>query len=394
MAVGRVAGVLVLALIGCGGQEPRFQPSFDPVDRMGDTGESNADPKRARALIEEAVAFLRDGDLEGARAKLREAEPFADELKREEIRQVGQSVDEAEADKYVVPIRKAAKSGKCEDALETAGEVIDEKGGAIATFVRKGTSKSLLKCFLAQLDIDLSIGRELAESERLEKALARDDLQEYRAAVTDATVAELVTRFEAPIAERRWVDATNLLDELMERKELGSREYNRIMGIIREGIAKDVLEKVATGLEKQLGAADALKEVDELITRGAWGEVKGSAVGGAELPAGVARARRHLALWAECARLRCSLSKPEKGWAYGDIALKPALNQKGETVKTLEHATEVWTIATAFGWALVATKDPGALPEGNDEGALAARSKVAAGGIDTRGMKRKDTAEM
>lgn len=388
------ASALLVLLLGCGGQEPRYEADFDPVDRMGDTGDGNADPKKARAFIEEAVAALRDGDLEGARGFLAKAEPFADELKREEIRQVRQSVDGAEADKYIAPIREAAQSGKCEDALDTAGEVIDEKGGAIATFVRKGTSKALLKCFLGQLEIDLSIGRELAESERLEKALAKDDLQKYRAAVTDATVAELITRFEAPIAERRWVDATKLLDELMERQELGPREYNRIMGIIREGIAKDVIEKVTEALESQLGAADALKEVDELVTRGAWGEVKGSAVGGAEMPEEVATARRHLALWAECARLRCTLSKPEKGWAYGDIALMPALDQKGEALKTLEHATEVWTIATAFGSALVATKDPGALPEGKEDGALAARSKVAAGWIDTRGLKREDTAEM
>lgn len=361
---------------------------------MGDTGDRHADPKKARALIEEAVASLRDGDLEGARAFLAKAEPFADELKREEVRQVRQSVDSAEADEYVAPIREAAGSGRCEDALEAAGEVIDEKGGAIAAFVRKGTSKALLKCLLGQLHIDLSIGRELAESERLERVLAKDDLQKYRAKVTDATVAELITRFETPIAERRWVDATKLLDELMERKELGPREYNRIMGIIREGIAKDVQGRVAEALGEQRGAADALEEVDELIARGAWGEVKGSAVGGTEMPKEVARARRHLALWAECARLRCTLSKPEKGWAYGDIALSPVLNQKGEALKTLEHGTELWTIATGFGTALVAEKDPGGVPDKGDDGALAARSKVAAGWIDTRGMKRQDTAEM
>jgi len=393
MRVGAV--ILVSALMGCGGgAEPRFKPDFDPVDRMGDSGDDNADPRKAKAFIEDAVAALADDDLAGARARLREAEPFADELHREEIRQVRQSIDSAEADKYVAPIRKAAQSGKCDEALEASADVIDEKGGAIAAFVRKRTSKQLLECFLGQLEIDLSIGRELAESERLEKVLAKDDLQTYRAKVTDATVAELITRFETPIAERRWVDATKLLDELMERKELGPREYNRIMGIIREGIEKDVLARVAEALEEQRGAGEALKEVDELIARGAWGEVKGSAVGGEDLPAKVARARRDLALWAECARLRCTLSKPEEGWAYGDIAVHPTLDQKGEAVKTLEHGTPLWTIATSFGWALVATKDPGVLPGKGDDGAVAARAKVAAGWIDTRGMKREDTAEM
>jgi hypothetical protein len=384
------------ALIGCGPPaEARFQADTDPVDQMGDEGlDANVDTKKARAFIEDAVAKLRDDELSAARELLKKAEPFADELKKEEIRSVRQTIDNAEADKYIPGIRKLAKSGKCEDAMETSGEIVDQKPGAIAAFVKKGTSRHLLDCFVGQLTVDLSIGRELAEAPRLKKVLAKDHLEKYRKAVTDATVKALIDRFEAPIAERKWVDAKKLLDELVERKEVGPREYNRLMGVIQEGIAKDVMERIAAGLESQTGAKDALVEVDELIEKGAWGKVKGSAVGAAVMPPEIATGRRQLALWTECARMRCSLDKPAEAWAYGDIGLHPALDAKGKAIETFKHATKLWTIASSHGWALVTTKEPKGLPDKGDDDALAARDKVAKGWIKTKGIKRADTARL
>jgi hypothetical protein len=376
-----------ISIIGCTPQEARFTSDIDPVEQMGDE-DPNVDTKKAKELIERAVAALRDDSLVDARKFLDEAEKFADELKREEVRQVRQSIDSAEADKFVPGINKVADEGKCDEALAAAVEVIEGKPeGAIPTFVRKRTSKKITKCLLGQLKIDLSIGRELADSDKLKKTLTKDTLQQFQSAVTDATVKELIGRFEAPIDERRWVDAKKLLDELVQKKEAGDREYNRIMGVIRKGIAEDVASKVKSALADKTGASGMLSEVDRLIAVAEWGIKAGSAVGGAKTPKGVQLHRDSLALWSVCSGFRCSMVSPKENWTYGHADLQPALTPKDKKKETVRHATKVWRIGESSGWVLIAKKDPGTLAD------VAARVPVAAGWVKAADVKSADTSQ-
>ena len=381
-----VAFVLVLA--SCTPQEPRFTPRVDPAVEMG-LEDPGVDSKKAKALVEKAVAALRDGDLGLAREALGAAERFADELRREEIRQVRQSIDSAEADKYAPGINELAADGKCDEALDTAVEVIEGKSTtAIPAFVKKRTSGKLLECLLGQLEADLSIGRRQAESDRVATALTTNTLQQFQRKVTDATVQALIGRFSEPIDNRRWADAKALLDELVERNEAGDREYNRIMALIRKGIAEEVAAKVSDGLDSKTGVSSKLEAVDQLIEVAEWGTRAGSAVGGGGMPPTVKRHRDTLALWNVCTGFRCTMVSPKKNWAYGAVDLQPTLNPRGKKLETIKHATRVWRIAESSGWVLISRKK-----KLDDLRSVGSRVPIAAGWVKASGLRTSDTAE-
>lgn len=379
---------LSLLLAGaCGPPTEVKQPDL-PDDMMGDV-DANVDVRKAKLHIEKAVGALRDDKLELARKELNKAEPFADELKREEIRRVRQSVDEAEANKSIPGINDLAKSGKCEKAVAKAVKIIDtRKATTVPAFIKKGTSPNILKCLITQLEVDLSIGRELAESKDVAKSLTKADLQAYVTKVTDMTVKELIGKFEEPLANKEWDKAKTLLDELVERKEAGDNEYNRIMGLIREGIAKEIKEKVQEGLDNKSDAHKKLDEVDALIVIADWGKEKGSAVG-AKMPDEVEDGRKQLALWSVCAKLKCTLVSPKESWTYGHVDLMPLLDPtKGKKQKVIKHGTKVWRLAESSGWILIAKKNPG------DVDGVAGRVKKGIGWIKSSGNKTSDTREM
>lgn len=375
-----------LLALACG-PDTANKKSSHPEDLLGDE-DPNVDVRKAKQHIERAVSALRDGKLEQARKELALAEPYADELKRDEIARVRQSIDSTEADKYVPDINKAATSGKCEDAVSAAAEVIAANKGAIPLFVRERTSKKILKCLLDQLAVDLSIGRELAEDKKIESVLDKASYQEFVSKVTDATVKELIGRFDEPLAARDWKKAKELLNELVARKEAGDNEYNRIMDVIRKGIAEDVTTKVNEGLAEKSGVASYLTDVDALIALAEWGEKKGSAAAGTPMPDEVQKGRDALALWSVCSGFKCSLVSPAEVWTFGHMELKPALAPSDDALETIKHGTKLWRIADSSGWVLVARKDPGAL-----EG-VPARLPVAAGWIKASGIKTADTSEM
>lgn len=380
---------VVLTGAGCGPPAEVKSPELRAEDVMGGE-DASVDVRQAKAHIEKAVAALRDDKLEAARKALDKAEPFADELKREEIRRVRQSVDEAEANKAIPGINKLATSGKCEQAVDKAVAVISErKQTSIPSFVKKGTSKKILQCLLDQLVVDLSIGRELSESDKVKRSLTKSDHQTLITKVTDATVKELIGKFEGPLAEHEWAKAKALLDELVERKEAGDNEYNRIMGLIRDGISTEIKEKVAEGLDEKSGVGKALSEVDALIVVAEWGKKKGSAAGAEPMPDAIEDARSQLALWSVCTSLKCTLVSPRETWTYGHADLKPMLDpQKGDKIKKIDHGTKLWRIAESSGWVLVSKKDPGAVD------GIAGRVKAAAGWIKASDYKSVDTREM
>ena len=247
--VGPIAALLFVC-IGCGPPVEIKQPDL-PEDAMGEE-DKNVNVKKAKEHIEKAVAALRDSKLKLAREELDKAEPFADELKREEIRRVRQSVDEEKAKGSIPKINDYATQGKCEVAVKKVNKVMDKnKGTAVGTFVKKGTSKKILACLLDQLAVDLSIARELAERQDVKRSLTKLDHQTLVTKVTDSTVKELIGKFSEPLENKEWGKAKALLDELIERKEAGDNEYNRIMGLIREGIGKEIKEKVDDGLDNK-----------------------------------------------------------------------------------------------------------------------------------------------
>jgi hypothetical protein len=373
----------VLIAPGCGGTEKKTRQG-DAVSEMGGD-ESEANAQKARALIEKAVGALRDGQLEEARKHLAAAEPLADDLKRNEIVEVRASVDSAEADKYVPGIVEAASAGNCVQALDTAVEVIDgKKGGKIPEYVVERSSKPLLKCMLDKAAADLAVGRSFADDPRVEKTLSKAALEELRAKVAEQTVAAVQGQFDQPIRDRRWAEAKQKLDELAQKKEIGERERARILEMIRKGIAAEIAEKVKGGLEKKTGVKPSLDEVDALVAVAGW---KSGGEGAEAMPADVDKGRRTLALWVVCTNLKCNLVDPKPTFAYGNLELKPADDNRGATLEKVKHATRVWRIAEGGGHTLIARRDPGKL-----EG-VAPRVDAAAGWVPTDGLKDEDTTE-
>jgi hypothetical protein len=379
-----VGGVLVIALAcGCAGSD-KGKRQGDAVEEMGGEA-SEANAQKARALIEKAVAALRDGKLEEARKHLAAADPLADDLKRNEIIEVRASIDSAEADKYVPGIVEAAEAGKCTEALDTAVEVIDgKKGGKIPEFVIERSSKHLLKCVLDKAAADLGAGRALADDPRVEKSLTKAALEDLHAKVAELTVAAVQSQFDEPIKGRRWAEAKQKLEELAQKKEIGDRERARIVEMIRKGVSAEIAEKVKAGLDKKTGSKSSLDEVDALVTTAGW---KAGAEGAEAVPVDVEKGRRTLGLWVVCQNLKCNLTEPKAVFAYGNLQLKPADDNQGETVDKIQHATKVWRIAEGGGFALLAKRDPGKL-----EG-IGPRVDVAIGWVPTEGLKDEDTTE-
>ncbi len=377
-----------LVLVSCG-PPPRPSVGHDsPPAKTATPEDPNVDVKKARAYILKARAVLEeDKHLAAPRQILAQAEPFANDTVREEIRRLRQHIDSLEADREIPAVLSLAKSGQCIDAANKVAAIAKRRRGSVVPrFVRDKTSKQTLDCLLGALDIDVSIGRELADSLALKKALAPDHFQQLQSKVADATVGTIIKQLDEPLQKRRWAKVVKQLDELVARMVAGKLDVRKVMSLVRAGVSEDIEKKVADKLANSSGVGAALREVDKLIEAARW---KTSSVHkGEQLPAAIVTRRRQLAFWALCTSLGCKQVSARQSWAYGHAEVRPLLDTKGKPLATIKHAGVAWRIAESSGWVLVAQKDPGAV-EG-PEALLAA----AQGWVLSARLRKKDTAEM
>ncbi len=380
-------GCLFLAawtLAACG---PPPRPIIDPAAPPAAEAiveDAGVDVARARAILKEARAALEDADFARARKLATDAEPYADEDVREEIRAARQTIDERVAKTEAPKVLELAAAGSCQQAAESAAAVAaSTRGTAVVVFLRAAVSKPVLECLMKALAIDTSIGRELAENAALRVALEPAELETWQAQVDAATVGVLVEALGEPMRRRDWVKAVRGLDEMVRRKEAGAYEVAKVMKIVRLGIAEDV-EAKAKGLGVALGAGSLLAAIDKLIEAGRWDAARGEPV-----PEALSTRREQAAFWAVCAAQGCRLKSPaEPAWAFGRADVRPLSELGGEATAHLAHARKVWRVADGRSFVLVAEKDPGALDS------VIEAMPSALGWVSTGSIRPSDTSEL
>ncbi|MFP6685548.1 MAG: hypothetical protein VB934_12575, partial [Polyangiaceae bacterium] len=308
LVVVAVLASCAVLLLGCAAA-PGPKPVVSAERQFEDEDDLNIDVPKARQRIGRARVLLKDSkDFDGARAALRDADRFANETVREEIRRWSQEIDSVQANELIPAILIVAKSGKCLDAADgVLGAVAKHKGTTVARFVKDRSKAILLDCFLGILDIDQSIARETLSDPRVKNSLDSEGYETLRTKINQATVSQVVSKLKKPLEKRRWAKVMKRADELRAREEIGSAEMDRLLVLVRVGIAEDVLAKIESALDRPHGAANALKAVDKLIALARWGGGNDASVREVPVPAKVRTGREHLAFWAACGSVNCKL---------------------------------------------------------------------------------------
>ncbi len=348
----------------------------------------------ARKLLARAEDALKQNEIPSVKRLCEQAEPFADESVREEIRSILQRADQRVAKDLSPPILELAKSGECQQAAELSlAIVLEHRGTTVARFLRDEVSKPILTCLLDALAIDVSVARELSEAGALKKALNVVDFEHWDSKLDESIVGSLVVGLQGPIAARNWSKAGAQLDEMVARKEAGPREVARVLKVIRAGVTEDVQAKAEAGLGVKSGAPGLLKTIDALIGAGRWSEAD-------PVPEALEQRHREAAFWATCAAQDCSFIAPRLNWSYGTLEPRPVLDVTGTATERVKHARKVWKLTDGRPLVLIADHDPGVLVAGVQAGtepravdAIAARIPVGLGWVPVQNLAATDTAE-
>lgn len=352
---------------------PRANPAIDH--------DGGVDVTTARKLLARAEQELSKKSYKAAKRLIGQAEPFADETVREEIRVLRQKLDETVAAELSPPVLEQAKSGACQQAAEAVALIAKaHKGTTVVRFVREQVSKPILDCLLKQLEIDVSVARDLAEIRAVKTALTRLDYQQWDAKLDETIVGAMVETLQEPLERRAWAAALEKLDELVERKEAGAREVSRVMRVVRAGVTDDVMKRTNAGIGSTVGAGTLLRDVDALLAFGRWTEED-------PIPEVLKERREEAAMWSICASQGCSLVSPEPSWAYGKLEPRPVLDLAGKPGKPIKHARKVWRLTGGQKMVLIADRDPGALD------GVGPRISAAVGWVPAGSLSSADTAE-
>lgn len=380
---------------GCGADPPPARDaSEEPKKRDAFALDERADPGKAKRIVDKALAALKDDeDLDKARDFLQQAEPFCDDTMREEVRKVRQEIDRVEAQRYVPPIAEALRGGRCLEGVDKAVEVVDRRRTShVPHYLREAVRADLNACLERQLEIDLSAGRELVADPRVKRVLDEASYAHLAKQADASTIGTLLRELDEPIKARRWPEVLERLEEMVHKGEVGRDEQDKVMGVVRAGIAAEIDEKVSAALDTSMGLSTVGQEVDALVVLARWSEAGKPTPPGplaaAPLPARVTQRRRDLAFGAECQALRCRMVDPQPMWVYGRVTLSPVLEPRKPGTETVEHAQPVWKLAESTSFALVATRDPGR-PEG-----IGARIEAAAGWLRPGDVRTQDTSQL
>jgi hypothetical protein len=375
-------------MLGCAAA-PGPMPVISADRQLEDEDDLNIDVPKARQLIGRARVLLKDSkDFDGARAALRDADRFANETVREEIRRWSQEIDSVQANELIPAILIVAKAGKCLDAADgVLGAVAKHKSTTVARFVKDRSKAILLDCFLGILKVDQSIARETLSDPRVKQSLDSQSYETLRKKINQATVSQVVSKLKGPIEKRRWAKVMKRADELRAREEIGRAEMDRLLVLVRVGVAEDVLAKMESALDRTHGAANALKAVDKLIALARWGGGNDASVREVPVPDKVRTGREHLAFWAACGKVNCRLSETASLFTYGIVTVAPLLAPTSKGKRDMGHAVKVWRIADSPTHALVMRSKPPALD------GIASRVKHGIGWIKASKLRSSDTSE-
>lgn len=381
---------VAMAWVACGGEAADSE-----VKSPAPLGESAVDVPRARKLMYQGEEALKAEEFAKARDFLRQADRYANDTVRDEMRVVAERIDREEATVLVADAVQAAKEGKCAEGLDAAAELtqLPDKGVAFDGFVRKFSAEANANCLLGMLEQGESLRaiRMLAETDDAKRALGPKAYQEVEAALTEAVTERLEQAVGELLEQKKWTEVVAKLEEVVRSGEASQVHVKPVLDQVVAGVTAEVTTVIDDGLDQPLGAAAALKRADELMAiawQGGGGEDAQRALKLPKVPAALQKRRDSLEFGVVCASVRCRESEPKAMWIYGKVPLKPTMDPQGEGQKTLAHGTKVWQIATGAGVALVAEKDPGKL-----EG-LADRIGPASGWVSAAGLKASDTTAM
>jgi hypothetical protein len=382
-----VAAMTPLGMGACSSYQPM---KIDlPEPDVAQQEDANVDVPRARASVEAAMKSMREKDIAGSRKHLDEAEPFANDKVREEIRSVRQRLDEIEAGGRVPPVLALVDAGKCREAVALVAKIVDERRGTtVPRFVQKHTGQRLLDCLSKLLAGDLAVGRSLLGDAEVKKALDKAVYNGLRLRVTDATVDVAIKRFDDAISAREWVAVSKALATAVSRGEIGKRERRKIIGIVRKGVAEDAEKLVAEALSKSLGVEKFVAQLDALIAAADW--VLEPDDKRTPAPPKLMLLRAQLAFWGSCSKVACRAVEKKKMWVLGKADLRGPHDPGGKAKpkSALKHAQPVWALGAGRGITLVATADPGDVSDDVKDRFVSASGWVASGDL-----RKDDTSE-
>jgi hypothetical protein len=367
-------------------------------DAAADEGGA-VDPEKARGLLNQADKALKKKKFDPARDLAKQAEPFANAPLRDEIRDLNDRIDRAEAKAAAAEIMSEADGGKCGKALDDTAAVIAArgKGQAFPRFVRELTRESNVKCLLTMVAAPEKLRevRMLADTTSAQEALGKKAYDELKAQLREAVVATVMKAAETPLTERRWSDALGELRKAIERGDAGADDLAAAMEVIHKGVAEDLRKIHSEALAKAALASEGLKKFDALVAVAFAPANEGEAPKSGQpkglrlppAPKELTDLRAQLAFWVACSAVRCQDAAPKKVWAFGNVPLVPPLDPKGKASETLRHGTQMWQIATGQGFVLVAKADPGQLQ------GIAARAEPAWGWLPANAVRDNDTTE-
>jgi hypothetical protein len=357
--------------------------------------ESSVDVRRAREIMYKGEKALKAEEFDKARDFVRQADRYANDTVRDEMRIVVERIDKAETQLLVADAVQAANDGKCAEALETTAALIDlgGKGPSFDGFVHQFSAEQNADCLLGMLEKAESLRefRQLAESKNAKKALGPKAYATVEAGLTEAVTTRLQAAVAGPMEAKDWPKVVAALEEMVRSGDASAANVKPLFDQVVAAVAEEVSQAIQEGLDQPLGAPAALKKVDGLMAI-VWkvdgGDGSKRAFELEPVPKKLAKRRAELEFGVVCAAVRCSEATPTAMWVFGHQSLSPTMEPKAEGKRKLKHGTKVWQIATGAGVTLIARKDPGKLD------GLAARIKPAAGWIASSGLRASDTSNI
>lgn len=373
-----------LLLGACGASaEPAAHPEPPVVEAEV---EESGDRELVEAKLAEARAALEEGAPRKARHAAEEARRAAGQAELASVLAVVDKIDAKEALGIATEVRQLAAGRQCQDALATVATILKRTpppGRMLVDTLQGETEAALVACLRVDLD-------EMMDRGEFDKARALLGLPNVTVALRDKAWKALVGTLHAGIARSvadevraavvagRYEEAARKLDAAKQAGALGTGGHGSgVVEQFQQMFKEPLLAKVAAVLDQGRGdPAAVLAEVDSIAELLQW-----------ELPSDLATARRALAIWAECKRLRCTVSKPEHRWTYGAVGLAPSEASSSDPVKSVPSARKLFVVARAGAYSLVMLDEP--------KGDLDLRSRLlgAAGWARTEQLKAEDTID-
>lgn len=377
-----LASALILGACGASNEQPPQHP--EPLSPEAEATENEARHEIVTAKIAEARAALEEGAPRKARLAAEEARRAAGQAELRSVLAVVDEIDAYEAREIATEVRQLAAGRQCKDALDTVASILKRTpppGRVLVKTLHDETEAALVACIRVDLDEAMDQGdferaRAFLEVPNVTVAL-REGAWKALVGTLHAGIARSVAdQVRADITAGKYEDAARKLEAAQKAGAIGSGTQGGVVEQFQGLFAGPLLAKIEAALQGKGDPQATLTEVDSITKLLDW-----------ELPSDLATARRALAIFTECRRLRCTVAKPERRFTYGSVSLSPSEASGDQPTKKVPTANKLFVVARAGALSLVSLEEPQA------NTSLKERLLGAAGWTSSDQLKGEDTID-